>query len=422
MTNPFIIKGFWFLPGQDSNRIPGTLFYIPNQEIRLELIGGLEFKIEDLLKRRFFEVINGTSNENEKITLLNCSASGSINFSSSFPLMNYKCNYLIRGKHLYSPLDKSFTSMQINFTNLYNWYPSGRIRNEIFFSDKNKPQKINVTIDQSTYWENITKIDEDYSIKIFGDANIEGSFDLKDFILKQDTLLEIFSNSSKKSIFDFLKMAEIFKQFLTLASLSSVEYIEILYYDNDDYQLLKSDEKVLNPYSIFFVQNKNDFKKPCNHEFLFVQKDISEMFPEIISKWYGIEQNLAPIRNHLIESVKEKKIFTSLDFLIIVKALEGFHRRFVNSKGVSLEKRINFLYNYFNEITKIQNPEINIKQVVSSRGYYSHFYEKDSDVLEGIELFKLTDQLRIILICCVLELIGFNKDLIVKLINKNPKL
>ena len=193
-------------------------------------------------------------------------------------------------------------------------------------------------------------------------------------------------------------------------------------YDNDDYQLLKSGKKVFNPSNLFCIEKRNIIKKQNSHAFLFTHNDIAEIFSGIIIKWYDTEQNLAPIRNHLIESIKIKRVFTSLDFLIIIQALEGFHRRFINSDRIKLETLMQELYYLFNDVAKVNRTALNISQVVGSRGYYSHFYKKDSSVLEGIELLNLTEQLRIILICCVLQLIGFNKDLIAKLIIKNSNL
>ena len=416
------LKGFWYLPNHPENKIPGTLFFIPGDEIRLELIGGIEFGIEDLLKTRFLEVIHGITHENEKVTLFFCHGYGILNFSSSFPLMNYKCKYLIRGKHIISVKDGVYDSALVDMTSLYDWYPAARIHNEIYFSDHNKQQKINLSLDDSTYWEEVIKLDDNFTIKFFGVGDFNHSFDLKSFELKQNTLFEILANNQKKSFFELLKKIEIFKQFLSLASLSTVQYLSITLYDSDDYQLSEKGNKIFNTSHLYFFQDKVDNARPSRYQFLFTHEDIIEIIPDILVKWYSIEQDLSPIRNHLIESIKTKKVFTSLDFLIIVQALEGYHRRFIDTNKRKLSVRINELYKLFGDIQKIKNSPININHVVKSRDYYSHFFAKDSEVLDGIELFELTEQLRILLICSVLQLIGFNKELISKIINKNEKL
>lgn len=51
---------------------------------------------------------------------------------------------------------------------------------------------------------------------------------------------------------------------------------------------------------------------------------ISEQYPKIIHKWYNDKEDIAPIRAHLIDSIQNTKIFSSIDFLIVVQALEDF--------------------------------------------------------------------------------------------------
>ncbi|MDP3441447.1 MAG: hypothetical protein Q8T08_01170, partial [Ignavibacteria bacterium] len=76
----------------------------------------------------------------------------------------------------------------------------------------------------------------------------------------------------------------------------------------------------------------------------------------------------------------------------------------------------------FKGVNKITNNPINITHVVSSRNYYSHFFDRNKNVLDGVKLFYLTNQLRNLLICCVLRLLGFDIGLTNKLLNENEKL
>jgi hypothetical protein len=56
--------------------------------------------------------------------------------------------------------------------------------------------------------------------------------------------------------------------------------------------------------------------------------------------------------------------------------------------------------------------KIDKEAVVDSRNYYSHFMPKDKQpkALDGYELYKLTIRLRILLVCCVLSLYGFDNS------------
>jgi len=41
MDKPFTVKGYWFLPNQEEQKIAGILSYEPGENIRLELFGSL---------------------------------------------------------------------------------------------------------------------------------------------------------------------------------------------------------------------------------------------------------------------------------------------------------------------------------------------------------------------------------------------
>ena len=54
--------------------------------------------------------------------------------------------------------------------------------------------------------------------------------------------------------------------------------------------------------------------------------------------------------------------------------------------------------------------DIDIESVVDSRNYYSHFMDrtKKPKTLDGLPLYMLTEKLRTILLCLILELLGLS--------------
>ena len=425
MTTDEQHKGFWFLPNDSKNKVPGILYFKANREIRLELIGGFETGIEEFLATKTQDIILGISSEHKEITLFNCTRFGNWNLSSDYPVTNYKCHYMIIGKHLSILKEKVFDRIQIDFSSLYDWQPTGQIKNVITTSKEDKPWDINISISGSGYWEKIVQITYDFKLVIFGTANYSSSPNLNHYNLTQNTLFELSRIKSKKSFVELLNKAEMFRQFLSLASLSTVDYLNVTLFDNEDYHLTKKGNKIYNPISLFFIREQENIPKPKRYQFLFTYEEIKDVFPEIIKKWYSLKVEFTPIRNHLLESIKTKRVFTSLDFLIIVQALEGYHRRFIENvsgkKKIFLRTRIEEVLVLFDSVKKIHNNRINLTHVVKSRDYYSHFYKKDRKVLDSLELLKLTEQLRTLLISCTLRLTGFEMDLINRLLNKNEK-
>lgn len=417
-------KGFWFLPGDTNKKVPGILYFEANKEIRLELIGGFEKSTNDVLKEIFKNkserIIHGITNKNEKISLLVCNGQSNVHFPSDFQTTKYICKYFIIGKHITDIHELTFNRIQADLTYLYDWCPWGTIRNIINFSEDEKPSEIIVPLDIKDFWEKIIPIDFGYKIKIFGDGTFKGSYDNSEYHFSQNTLLEITHNESQISFADLLNKVGLFKQFLSLATLSPINYTNLTLFDNSDFHEYNDGEKITKPIFLYFIEDKEEIAKNKSHHFLFKYKDIKTVFPDILKKWYKSKDNLAPIRNHLIASIKPKTIFTSLDFLIIIQSLEGYHRRFIdNNDKIILRKRLDELIKLFSNINKIKNKPINLTHVVNSRNYYSHFFNKNKNVLDGAELYFLTQQLRNLLICCVLNLIGFDIELINKLLNNN---
>lgn len=414
-------KGLWFLPNDRENKVSGVLYFETNKEIRLELIGTFENDIKEILNEKEAEIIYGITDKNEKISLLLCYGYGSVNFPSDFQIATYKCQYFIKGKHLSVINELTFNSIRADLTNLYDWCPAGTIKNTIHFSRDEKPNEIIVSINKNDSWEKIIDVGSDYDLKISGFGGFKSSVDNSEYHIFQKTSLEITHNKSKKSFVDLLNKVGLFKQFLSFATLSNINFNELILFDNSDFFEYKNGEKSLNPISLHFIDDKELLKeKP--HYFLFRYNDIENVYPIIIKKWYKSKENLAPIRNHLISSITPKRKFTSLDFLIIVQSLEGYHRRFIFKKDKDLKIRLEELINKFSQVDKINNSPINLTHVVCSRNYYSHFFDKNKNVLDGKELYYLTIQLRNLLICCVLDLIGFDIKLINKLLNNNGKI
>lgn len=307
-------KGFWFLPDNPETRIPGILYFEANKKIRLELIGGFETYIQEIFNSKTIEVIHGITNKNERISLLICHGYSSVNFPSEFHTSNYTCQYFVKGKHLSSIAELTFDKIQVNLTSLYEWHPSGIIRNTIELSKDGRLTEAVVSINKNYSWEEIVEIDSEYTLKISGIGNFNSSFDNSEYNFSQNTIIEISNKGSKKSFEEFLNKVELFKQFLSLATLSPINYTEITFFDNSDYQELKDGDKILTPVLLNFIEEKEASIKKESFRYLFVHADIKTVFPYIIKRWYQSKEELAPIRHHLIASIKPKKYLQVLIF------------------------------------------------------------------------------------------------------------
>ncbi len=423
--------GIWYLPDKQDNPVAGMLHYNKKEKILLELIGSLFH--EDNPVKVFFDdesdyqpIIYGESSDGKKMTLVNCNKGAqSYNFSSRFPLTSFNCQYIIVGTHLIDKNQRCFNRINVIIPELSQWIYPSLIEKKIFFdNEKLSKYEINIPLEQKILKE--VELNDHFKLILKSGCNFKESNDQRDLKVNQYTYFQVETIDEKSAFPDFLEQAYLFIHFLSLASLTAQSPTEIYLFNNDDFQAFNN-EKHFNAIEILSINRFEESNKE-KAILLFRYNKIENEFPEIIKKWYSLSKELAPIRNHLLNSIQKKTTFTSLDFLIVVQALEGYHTRFVKfqKKGrIYLRERLEHLIQLYSpEIQKIKDIDFNIQKVVDSRDYFSHFFPRSekTNIVDGLELFELTKKLKLLLICCVLDLVGFSKQKINEIVKSNPNL
>lgn len=99
------------------------------------------------------------------------------------------------------------------------------------------------------------------------------------------------------------------------------------------------------------------------------------------------------------------------------------NQKLLFSNEPTLKERLEeLLNNYSNDTLKkvIKDPADFIKKVKDSRNYYTHFDSKlKKKAAKGGDLYYLTERMKLLLTCCLLNIIGFNNNLIQQLLKKN---
>jgi hypothetical protein len=166
---------------------------------------------------------------------------------------------------------------------------------------------------------------------------------------------------------------------------------------------------------LFRGENNNAVKMP---EMLFKHADIEQQFESIYQK-YSTDNSIGQIWSNLIDSLEKKRVFTSNDFLVVAQALDGFAIRF--RKEQKFLPELQALKEEFKGINRLKLSDGDLEEANGSRNYYSHILKLEKkekkQALEGAKLFDLTKKLRLLLICCVLDFLGLNKNKINELLN-----
>jgi len=420
MNKEFEYKGLFFLPNNELNiEVHGILKSSQSKGITLDLFGTLNnsngfHEVESIMN---IDVIFGRLFDYGMVSLFLCRGSINIPFTSRPALSSYKVRYLLLGKLVNSLQDKQFNYAEVNFTNLFSWRTIRTIKWKLHSNDDQTYDESRFTLNKSSSIKKEYHVENDFSIEIMSSSGFESTNAFESYILHEYTTIKFKCNLGLESIQFFEKKIKLFEQFLSLANMTRIETQQIYLVNKKEYSVRnkfggipKSNELI---YSIPPSVKKESIIP------LFNFADIEDEFNEIIKNWYDNHNSIEPIREHLIASISSQTISKSTDFLIIVQSLEGYHRRFINSNKLSLEKRLTSLSTIFKEVKALDLTSNDFKLAKESRDYYSHFYEKTDNVLDGYSLTVLTNKLRKLLICCVLNSIGMSVRLIDKLVQQN---
>jgi hypothetical protein len=161
----------------------------------------------------------------------------------------------------------------------------------------------------------------------------------------------------------------------------------------------------------------NESKDP--HSEQLIKYDVlSGKLPKILKSWHEQYERVSPIAGYLIQSLNNSNTFDVPDFLIIAQALDGYHKRFVNKKGgkdhQKYEDGIKILISQFDNVDCVKKCNIDPLILKDSRNFYSHLSpdEEKKSAVNGDSLYWLTEKCKVLLTCCILNMIGLtNKEI-----------
>lgn len=397
------IRGLWWLPDKEDNKVAGILNFVPAENLTLELIGSFYNDLFDLFKttNNAIDVLWGESSKGKPITLINCFQSFSYHSDCSFPLISLSVNFVIIGKHLHSLEEACVDKIIIRYDELSHWY---------------SPSIVKYSFREQS-WDQITNSNDEEKIISFSKDNLSLS-------LKPQALLNIKGRNTQitvdietnlvvkstelLSVRHALDINRSFEQFLSVATLSRVQCKQIFL------QCFNSKTSLEVLHNTF----REEYCPIINREhYLFRYDDIKDEFESIMINWYSNEEEIYPIRSHLIASLESTRVFNSANFLSVVQALEGYYSRFKKNRQ-SLTSILNDLFNDFNYVNKIRGEEAHIGIIVNSRNYFSHLNPPDNRlVVDGKNLYEHYIKLRILLLCCILRFMGFEDNKIQQIID-----
>ena len=317
-------------------------------------------------------------------------------FNGDFTNTVFEVGMILLGEHVLSIRDTRYNQCIVQFQYLRNWAFQNSIEDVNFgyvyqhtlIGDNRFIPLLEINIDDSVKW-------------VLRNRFVQNRTDF-DLTINQMTELVIEAKNSA-SIGAYLKHIKEFSQFLSIALYCEQSPSEIRLYDkatNRYYLLLFKRGGAVNPYN-----NK-----------LIKFDELKQHMSDVLKTWHQNYDKVSPISSYLIDSLCNKSTFNVPDFLIIAQALDGYHKRFVNKKNgkdiKKYEEQIKVLLNQFKDVNVIKECNINPEVLKDTRHKYSHLYPDDEEswAVEGDELYWLTEKCKILLTCCILNMMGLTNE------------
>jgi hypothetical protein len=466
MDKEIILKGEWFLPNNEENKVKGTLTFKPNGKYSiLELFGSLS----DYENSSNIDFILGITLDGVEVSLYKCyirSLSGvprneqdniRMKKSNIQQFSSYSVEYILTGVHITSIKDLVFQKVETEIYNLDEWLDIHGFSKFSKDFENGDGLKIDFNYIQPKPIE--FKINEnlDGAFRFSTPTSSTSKFQ-KEYTVTQTTCLTLASK-------EYLTLSEVldyvykFQNFLVISMYThtnplSIELICDKFYDNvriGENEYFKNPKRI----KLYYSQRKKiERERPKTHfEMLFTYEDIEENFPILISKWFEKYKLLNPTFNLIFYQFYLNEHIIDVLFLNLAQAAESFHyllniknkkskripsEEFDRRKKVLKESLSNDeLYNWIsqqlnnhlildtrlNELIEsysiptvmnlIGDKDLFINQIKDSRNYYTHFNPKyKNKALSGSDLVELYKKLQLLLISAILIEVGFDKELI----------
>lgn len=311
---------------------------------------------------------------------------------------------ILVGEHVLSSEDTRFGKCVVQFPYLRNWAFYNNITGSnagalTYFKMPLESTKLLETFHEDGCWW-----------RLWQSQMIDrGMYDLT---IKQTTEFEI-EASKPLSIWSYTKQIEEFTQFLSIALYCEQNPTKIVMKNHEDGRqsvLLFKKYASVNPEESSLIK------------FGLLKDKLSSM----LNVWHKNYDKISPISSYLIDSLDKKNRFDVPDFLIIAQALDGYHKRFINKKDGrdvrKYEEQIDILLNQFKDVEVIKKCKINAEILKDTRHKYSHLYPDDEKSLavEGDDLYWLTEKCKVLLTCCILNMLGLTNKEINLCCNQSP--
>lgn len=393
---PVTYQAVWWVPDGhrrfSADQHTGILTYHEDENSTLDII---LTPSNGLIGRAYehYDVIYGQSADGHLFTLFDVILIRQHNFTK----LEFYVNYILLDAHVDSLDEPVFGRCVAYFTHLKDWAFSPRV------SYETKDDVVEWRLDMGKR-DSIASVDIEKGVNTYLWGYLAYHIERFSSTIEQSTNYVI-ESEEKIPIRKYLALISEFSEFLSIALFAQQHPNAIKFKDSQ-----------VNCYcSLLFKIRPSDKPGPVP---LINYERMEDKVPNMLIRWHSQHEQVAPISNYLIRSMKYDTPFDAPDFLIAAHALDGYFKRFINGQDgkdtQQYQHGIDKLLKRFSNVEVVRKCKIDSEVLRDSRDKYSHLLpdsEKNAPkAVKGQELYWLTAKCKVLISCCILEMLGLGID------------
>ena len=326
ISKPIDTRGFFWLPDDPNNKLPGNLSVSESGAIRVEMMGLFNESLHNAKS-----MLNGFAREYDrvicevesggKVTLENCLYQASrVSLSGGLSSSTLLAELAFVGAHFYSKEDMRFSEFTFSVDGLEEWLLVSGISMDP--DDDNKAGSISYALPD----EIVLRLHDGLKLKVVFSLEFPlVSMPVTEMGVSQFSFLEL-EASVPMQIDSALRLARQICNFLSLATENSVTLrsIEVAQgNDHGDTEVPRTTRaKVYCRFSLP-IDKEVPFSWP---RFLFSYSDVEDRLERLLVAWLDMHQSLGPVLNQYFANRLDSSLFLEEKCFQLAQAIEALHR------------------------------------------------------------------------------------------------
>ncbi len=446
-------SGYFWLPGNEDKKIPGTLTILDGGKIELEVVGLFDESIKALSGDDDLRRIIGYVEKDGLVTLENCFYRKKNITFGGISKSTVHVHKVISGVAYDKDEAITFNTVSFIVEGIDEWVGITGIK--ISRSNDYKT----ATISYIPQEEIVYNLQAGFKLHIFFGYTLPGFANTTEARITHRTYFKLSSDDAKE-FSEFSKIIHRITYLLGFAVDSTVTISDISATSNEIVREISEGETIPVTMKLYYpsLPFSDNVPKIDTHRMLFRFADISENAEHVFNQWLSTYSIIRPSLGLYFSAVSGDHKYLDGKFLALAQGLETYHRRTSNEtlkdeaeframiasilwscpkqnrrwlrgrlyhgNEINLGQRIKRIIEpYKSYLGNSKQRNKFIRSVVNTRNYLTHYSEElEKDSVKGSELWSLCQKMEAVFQLHLLQQLGFEEFDIQRILSNNYKL